>query len=90
MYSFNITRSTDFLFWSIFMFVFLYAPPVIPYFHIFVGFVIIVVMVFTFNKHYFETYKLSNMSTWFKMMLGVFLYALLIPLPLSAYYGSVK
>lgn len=89
MYSFNITRSTDFLFWSIFMFVFLYAPPVIPYFHIFVGFVIIVVMVFTFNKHYFETYKLSNMSTWFKMMLGVFLYALLIPLPLSAYYGDI-
>lgn len=89
MYSSNITSVTGFIFWSIFAFIFLYAPPVIPYFHILVGLFIFAIMIVTFNRRYIEAYKLSNLSTWVKAMLGVFLYALLIPLPLSAYYGDI-
>lgn len=85
----NISLIPSCMFWSVFLFIFTYAPPLIPYMHLLLGVFVLFVMIFTYNRAYAESFQKSNLSLWIKVMIGVFLYVLIIPLPLSAFYNDI-
>lgn len=84
----NISKK-DWLFWSFFLFIFIYAPPLLPYTHLILGSIIFIIILLHYNRSYGETFKKSDINTWMKTMIAVFVYAILIPFPLSIFYNDV-
>lgn len=82
-------KTSQWIFWSLYLFIFLYAPPLIPYPHLIMGIIVFIVMLFSEKKPYLMTARESNITLWGKVMLSVFLYALLIPLPVSFIYNDI-
>lgn len=79
----------SFLGWSILLFIFIYAPPVLPYPHILLGILVFIYMLLNYRYDYKEAIVKSDMNIWIKTMVLVFLYAALIPFPLSIFYDDV-
>lgn len=89
MKNLSISGVKNYLLWCIFVFILIYAPPLIPYIHVLLGVIVFLIMLFGKNHIYLAAFRESDMWLWTKFMMAVFLYALLIPFPLSAFYNDI-
>lgn len=89
MEAFSISKLKNYIIWCIFIFIFIYAPPVLPYTHLIEGILVLLAMGISYNHYYREAFVDSDIKLWLKVMIGVLAYAIFIPLPLSAFYNDI-
>lgn len=86
---YSVSDISQTILWISFLFVLVYAPPVLPYTNLILGTFILAIMLIKHNPKYLVTIRESGMGTWTKLMVGIFVYVLIVPLPLSAFYDDI-
>lgn len=86
---YSLSEMSQTILWTSFLFVLIYAPPVLPYTNLILGMFVLSIMLIKHDRDYLITIKESGLGIWIKVMIGILIYTLIIPLPLSAFYDDI-
>lgn len=75
--------------WVLFLFIFIYNPPILPYTNLFLGMFVLVIMLLNFNHSYVDVIRKSGIKIWIKLMIIILIYVLILPSPISALYNDI-
>lgn len=75
--------------WIIFLFILIYAPPILPYINILLGCCVGAIMLTRFNSSYWEVIQKSGMEIWVKVMFIILTYVFVVSLPVSVLYYDI-
>ena len=82
-------ESIDKLLCSLYLFILIFAPPIIPYPHILLTIISLLILIIKYKNYIWRILEESQIKTFMATIVLLIIYILYIPIPISVLYGDI-